>query len=189
MERQIEQQWEELEKQKLNEYDDKLRAKLMEEYHKKMSNAKVIQDQLLDFKMSCIKRFQEEQLEGQLIKRQAEEELERERQREYERRLKQADQRETFKKANEDLKLLQLEEAKKEIEYQKKIDEYAMKKETMDRLRRDKEDQKFIEKQMTRQKLIDKQTEHLRSLKNREDEILNKQVAEAEEKALRLFEE
>jgi hypothetical protein len=42
---------------------------------------------------------------------------------------------------------------------------------------------------MTRQKLVDKQIEHLKSLKNREDEILNKQVAEAEEKANRLFEE
>ena len=37
--------------------------------------------------------------------------------------------------------------------------------------------------------MIDKQFEHLKSIKNREDEILNKQVAEAEEKANKLFEE
>jgi hypothetical protein len=37
--------------------------------------------------------------------------------------------------------------------------------------------------------LIDQQFEHLKSIKNREDEILNKQVAEAEEKARNLFEE
>jgi hypothetical protein len=37
--------------------------------------------------------------------------------------------------------------------------------------------------------LIERQIENLRSLKNREEEILNKQVAEAEEKAHRLFEE
>ena len=37
--------------------------------------------------------------------------------------------------------------------------------------------------------MIDKQAETLRSIKNREDEILNKQVLEAEEKAMRLFEE
>lgn len=37
--------------------------------------------------------------------------------------------------------------------------------------------------------MIDKQIEHLKSIKNREDEILNKQVAEAEEKATKLFEE
>jgi hypothetical protein len=37
--------------------------------------------------------------------------------------------------------------------------------------------------------MIDKQAETIRNIKNREDEILNKQVAEAEEKAMRLFEE
>ena len=37
--------------------------------------------------------------------------------------------------------------------------------------------------------MIDKQIEHLKSLKNREDEILNKQVAEAEEKANKELEE
>lgn len=37
--------------------------------------------------------------------------------------------------------------------------------------------------------MIDKQAEILRGIKNREDEILNKQVMEAEEKALKLFEE
>lgn len=103
IEREIERQWSELEQQKLNEYDDKLRAKLMEEYNKKMKNAKFIKDQLLEFKMNCIKRFQEEQLEGELIRRQAEEELARERQRDHERRLKMIDQRDNFKKANEDL--------------------------------------------------------------------------------------
>lgn len=42
---------------------------------------------------------------------------------------------------------------------------------------------------MTRQKLIDRQIENLSRIKNRENEILNKQVAEAEEKANKLFEE
>jgi len=37
--------------------------------------------------------------------------------------------------------------------------------------------------------MIEKQAETLRNLKNREEEILNKQVAEAEEKANKLLEE
>lgn len=37
--------------------------------------------------------------------------------------------------------------------------------------------------------MIQRQAEYLAQLKNREDEILNKQVAEAEEKARKLFEE
>ena len=44
----------------------------------------------------------------------------------------------------------------------------------MDKLRRDKEEQKFQEKQMTRQKMIDRQIDDLSKIKNREDEILNK---------------
>ena len=37
--------------------------------------------------------------------------------------------------------------------------------------------------------LIERQAEVLKNMKNREDEILNKQVEEAEEKAIKLFEE
>lgn len=71
----------------------------------------------------------------------------------------------------------------------KRVEEYAKKKEALDQLRKDREEQKFQEKQQTRQKLIDHQAHVLKSIKNRETEILNKQVAEAEEKANRLFEE
>jgi hypothetical protein len=49
----------------------------------------------------------------------------KERHREMERRKKMEDQMDSFKKANEDLKLMQLEEQKKEVEKQKKIEEYA----------------------------------------------------------------
>lgn len=59
----------------------------------------------------------------------------------------------------------------------------------MDQLKKDREEQKFAEKQATRQRLIERQSEVLRNMKNKEDEILNKQVEEAEEKALKLFEE
>lgn len=37
--------------------------------------------------------------------------------------------------------------------------------------------------------MINKQIEHLKGIKNREDEILNKQVTEAEEKASKMLEE
>lgn len=59
----------------------------------------------------------------------------------------------------------------------------------MIQMRKDKEGQKFSEKQETRQKMIDRQAEQLRSIKNKENEILEKQVAEAEQKAAQLIEE
>jgi len=81
----IEQNWEELEKQKMEEYDSKMRAKLEREYNKKMENAKAISDQLEEFKINYIKQLKEDMLEGELIKRQTEEDLEREKIRELQR--------------------------------------------------------------------------------------------------------
>lgn len=67
------------------EYDERLREKLEKEYHKKQKNAQMVTDQLEDFKFNYIKKLKEEQLEGELIKKQVEEELERERYRDMER--------------------------------------------------------------------------------------------------------
>ena len=69
LQKEIDLQWEELEKQKMQEYDERLREKLEKEYHKKMKNAQNVQDQLEDFKLNYIKKMKEEQLEGELIKK------------------------------------------------------------------------------------------------------------------------
>lgn len=101
--KEIDLQWEELEKQKMAEYDERLREKLEKEYHKKMKNAQNVQDQLEDYKLNYIKKLKEEQLEGELIKKQVEEELEREKLRDMERLKRAAKTREEFKQANEEL--------------------------------------------------------------------------------------
>ncbi len=59
-----------------------MQAKLEQEYKNKIDNAKSISDQLEQFKLNYIKKLKEDMLEGELIKRQAEEDLEREKQRE-----------------------------------------------------------------------------------------------------------
>lgn len=41
----------------MDEYDEKLRQKLMAEYEMKMKNSKIVKDQLLDFKLKMIKRY------------------------------------------------------------------------------------------------------------------------------------
>ncbi len=86
MDKHIDNQWEELHHEQLDEYDEKLRIKLEAEYKKKMDNAQVINDQLHNFKMSCVKKMQEEILEGELIKRQVEVDIEHEKQKELERK-------------------------------------------------------------------------------------------------------
>ena len=125
LQKQIDLQWEELEKQKMVEYDERLREKLEKEYKKKMANAKVVQDQLEDYKMSFIKKLKEDELEGQLIKKQVEEELEREKLKELDRRKKAQDTKDQLKKANDDLVKLQAEIALKEKEEERRIEEHA----------------------------------------------------------------
>lgn len=82
IDRQLDKEWEELDKTKMAAYDDKVRQKLIDEYERKMSNSKVISDQLREFKMKYIKRIQDEQLEAELINRQVKEELQREQEKE-----------------------------------------------------------------------------------------------------------
>lgn len=125
LEKQIGLQWEELEQQKMAEYDERLREKLEKEYKKKMKNAENIQTQLEDFKMSFIKRMKEDELEGELIKKQVDEELEREKEKELFRRKKAQDQRDQYKKANEELLKIQANIAIKEKEEDRRIEEYA----------------------------------------------------------------
>ena len=72
-----------------------------------MKNAENIQTQLEDFKMAFIKRIKEDELEGELIKKQVEEELEREKEKELARRQKAAAQRDQYTKANEELLKIQ----------------------------------------------------------------------------------
>lgn len=67
--KEIENHWEDLEKQKMEEYDQRMREKLEREYNKKMENSKAISDQLDEFKLNYIKNLKEEMLEGELIKR------------------------------------------------------------------------------------------------------------------------
>ena len=67
-----------MEKEQMAAYDEKMQAKLEAEYKNKVTNAKQISDQLEEFKLNYIKTLKEEMLEGELIKRQVDEDLERE---------------------------------------------------------------------------------------------------------------
>ncbi len=102
-EKRLEKEWEELDKAKMEAFDEKVKEKLVAEYDRKVANTKAISDQLHEFKMKYIKRLQDDMLEAELINRQVKEELEREAQKELDRKRKQQEQKETFRKANEEL--------------------------------------------------------------------------------------
>jgi len=69
IEKEIESHWQEVEKQKMTEYDEKMKKKLEQEYNLRQENSKNISDQLDQFKLNYIKQIKEELLEGELIKR------------------------------------------------------------------------------------------------------------------------
>jgi hypothetical protein len=57
-----------------------------------------------------------------------------------------------------------LEEKRKDAEELRRVEEYAKKKDALDQLRKDREEQKFQEKQETRQRLVDHQARVLASI-------------------------
>jgi len=86
----------------MEEYDIRMREKLEKEYNKKMENAKAISDQLDEFKLNYIKKLKEDPLEGELIKRQVQDDLEREKIRELQRQKKAMQIKEDIDRANKD---------------------------------------------------------------------------------------
>lgn len=156
------------------EYDAKMQAKLEEEYKLKMENAKAISDQLDQFKLSYIKQLKEEMLEGELIKRQVEEDLEREKQKELGRRQKIAEMRADLSAANREQIKAREVQALKELEEDARIQEHSKKRDAMENMKKEREEQRFKDKQSERQRMIDRQIDQLRALKDNQEQVLNK---------------
>ena len=141
------------------EYDQKMREKLEREYNKKMENAKAISDQLEEFKINYIKTLKEEMLEGELIKRQVEEDLEREKVRELQRQKKAAAIKADIMKANADQIRTQELARKKELEEEARIEEFTRQKLIRDNQRIEAVETRAKDKLVARQAMIDKQVE------------------------------
>ena len=93
-----------------------------------------------DFKIKAIKQYKDERLEGELIKRQTQSDLEKEREKELQKRIQGAKTRQELTQANEDLKTYLAKQKKLEQEEEKKIAVYAKRKDEVDQLRKDKEE-------------------------------------------------
>ena len=100
----VEEGWMQNDVAKMEEYDKRMQDRMEEMYKRKQDTAKVIKEQLHQSKMTYIKKFKDDILEGELIKRKAREDLEAARIAELQRRAKQARTREDLDSANQDLK-------------------------------------------------------------------------------------
>ena len=191
----IEQQFFEADKKRLEEYDKKLAEKKLAEELKRKERMQTVREQLQESKIKIIQDYQEKMIEGQLMKLNMQKALEDERKR---KELLDKQKKETEKSyADTNDRLIRDKELQrlKEIEEEKKIEEFAMKKQQQNDLRRKVEQQKLKDKQDNHQKLIDAQyNELLRIQKEREDllnrvtenSIKNKDDREAKEEAERL---
>lgn len=78
----VDNQWIDYEKQQVADADEKARVGLEKEYKKKMDNASEVQVQLNDYKLTYLRRMQEDMLEGELLKREVDDMLDKERKKE-----------------------------------------------------------------------------------------------------------
>eukprot|EP01051_Picozoa_sp_SAG22_P006220 SAG22_NODE_400_length_11089_cov_6.934668_5_plen_469_part_00 len=175
-----EEEWFELQQKQWAEHDsrevqqeERVKSKLMEE--KGMRKA-----QIETTKKAIVDRQKAAHAEGQAILARSQEELQRQRQ-------ELLDKKEAAQKAQEETarmnKLLQerreRERAAIEVE-EKRIEDYAERKEQLALERKERAEMKFAEEMAVRQKMIDRANAHLASLQTGENKVLAKQIAERE---------
>ena len=78
-EKQIEKHWEQVEVAKAEAHDEKMKDKMRREFDRIIQQRKNLKDQLQEVKMKVIKNYQEEELEGEMLKRLAQQDLEEKR--------------------------------------------------------------------------------------------------------------
>ena len=184
----IEEQWRQTELNNLKEYDRKMLEKLEAEQIKKVEVQKTLKTQLNDTKKRIVKKMQEDYIEGQLMKKQAKEEIEKERKNELARRQRAVEAQSETKKANEYLQELKRQENLRQAEEVRRIMEYANQKDAVMAVRKEREEKKFKEKLDTRQKMIDARIRELQNMKSNEEQRLFNQIMDAENKAREQFE-
>jgi hypothetical protein len=179
----VDERWNEVEKENMRAYDEKEEEKKIKEIEKVKANQKVLKHQHDEFRAKNIRKMQEKKIEGEIVKLKAKEEIVKQKEEEKAKREKALAAQEETRIANDLLQEIKEQERQRELEHDRKIQEFAKKKEEIMEMRKMREELKFKERQDVRQKIIDDQVERLRKLKNKEDEILNKQIKEAEIKA------
>lgn len=181
----------------MSEFDKKTAEKLEKDYKQKLENVKTVDRQMREFKNKYVEQMQDDFLEGQLLKKQVEENIEAEQQKELDRKLRDRQIMEAQLKANKDLEDIKRQQKIKEEQDDKEIEKFAKNKDRLDQLRKEKESDKmkkvshsssnFIQKQEEKQRLIDRQIEYLEKKQNKEEEILSNQIRDAERKAEEAF--
>eukprot|EP00620_Florenciella_sp_RCC1587_P014558 CAMPEP_0182569442 /NCGR_PEP_ID=MMETSP1324-20130603/10067_1 /TAXON_ID=236786 /ORGANISM="Florenciella sp., Strain RCC1587" /LENGTH=465 /DNA_ID=CAMNT_0024783717 /DNA_START=97 /DNA_END=1494 /DNA_ORIENTATION=+ len=139
----------------------------------------LIQEQIGECQQTVVDRLRSEKRDGELVKKKAEDDLQRDAELQAEKALKARLQAEEMQLANQKLKQLKLTlELEEEKEGEKRKSDLK-KKEDMALARKKMEKLRFAEKQATRQKMIDRACEELNKKATSENVRLERQVEEA----------
>ena len=168
-----EERWVLKDKEKMIEYDLKELEKKKLRKTKSEAEMNIIKQQFNNVKYKRLLELQDNYVEGELIKKQAQLDILRERKNKELIRLTKIKQNEEFVKLNEELKKEAEQRKLKELEEEKKIELEAKKKDELEDIKRRKEREKFNEKLKRQQKLIDIQFENLKRIKEEQERLVN----------------
>lgn len=152
---------------------------IKEELSKMQSKAQM--QQRAEFKEKRYQEIEDQMLEGELLRRKGVEDLEQERQNEKKKRGQAIKAQEESTKANDYLIEVRAEEKKRALREMDKIAEYAVHKEKMLQMRKNREVEVFQTKRDQQNRMIDAQSKRLAEMQNTDVERVEKQVAEKEE--------
>ena len=163
-------------------YDQKEKEKNDLLKKKRDEQMKVINDQMEEAKFKKMREYQDRCLEGFLTKQDyldglKEDELKAQQEKERKQKLK-----EDFIKGNEEAKVRKRNKKLQEIEEDRKIEEFRLKKDRLEEIKKKKAEEILKRQQEERQKMIDKQYENLLNMQKKEEKILEKHKIEDEEK-------
>ena len=181
-EKKINERYYQKELEQMEEFDRKENEKLKILNQKKQEQMKIINDQLQQARMKKLEEKEEKDIEGLIMQKQYEKGLEEDKKKEEEKRQHQKFLMQEFIEGNQQAQKLKQENAKKELELDRKIQLEKMKKDKLEDLKKKHAKEIFEKKQEIRQKIIDEQIKNLEEIKQEQERILNKQIKEAEEK-------
>ena len=171
-----EEYWIKKEKEKMIEYDLKQLEKKKLRRNKSEAEMNIIRQQFEEAKFKKLLEIQDNYVEGEIIKKEAEMALLNEKKKKEMAKLARIKQNEEFIKLNEEVKKNIEKRKQKELEDDKLIEIHAKYKEDLENLKRRKEKEKFEEKQKKQQKLIDIQFENLKRIKEEKEKKENKDI-------------
>ena len=178
----VEEKYYEQSLENMEKYDKKEQAKKDLLNKKKKEQIKIINEQIEDAKIKRLQEYQEKEIEGFMARQDyldgvKEDELKAEQEKQRKNIL-----REEFIQGNEEAKIRKKNRMLKEIEDEKKREEFRLQKDRLEEVKKKKAEEIMKRQQNERQKMIDRQYEYLLGLQKKEEKILEKQKKEEDEK-------